>query len=112
MTSYQRFLIIGYSVSLILNVIVWYGIIAFVPHNLPTTILHYNIYFGPDSFGQWSDLLWLPTVPTIIILLNGALSWWWQRRERLLATLAMYAAGVSQVIALIAMWSVIHINKI
>jgi len=112
MTSYQRFLVIGYSVSLCLNAVVWYGIVAFIPRNLPTVILHYNIYFGPDVFGQWSDLLWMPIVPIVITVINIAFSWWWQRRERLLATAAMYAAGISQIMSIIAMLAVIKINQL
>ena len=56
--------------SLALNFILWL-ILGWQVKDFPELIpLHYNIYFGIDSFGTWYQIFLMPLLGLVIIVLN------------------------------------------
>lgn len=110
MTSYQRLFLSSGSVAGLLNVVSWLLAVLWFDRTTPTIILHYNIYFGPDGFGSWFDLLTIPGIGTIMIIVNIGLAIWLWRRDRFLSYVVMMAAVIVQAILLVAMALLIQLN--
>lgn len=110
MTSYQRLLLSGCLVVALLNAITWLIAILWFDHSATTVILHYNIYFGPDGFGSWYNLLTLPMLGTVIGGLDLALAVWLWSRDRFLSYVATVTAALVQAILLTAISLLIQLN--
>lgn len=55
--------------------------------------LHYNIYFGIDSFGPWYAYYYLPAAGAALLLANSAIGLVLLRNEKLLARLLTSAGA-------------------
>ncbi|MBI4407833.1 MAG: hypothetical protein HY565_05050 [Candidatus Kerfeldbacteria bacterium] len=110
MTSYQRLLLSGGSVAGLLNVASWLLAVLWFDRTAPTVILHYNIYFGPDGFGSWLDLLTMPGIGTVMIVINSGLAMWLWQRDRFLSYVMMITAVIVQAVILVAMLLLIKVN--
>ena len=110
MTSYQRLFLSSGSAAGLLNVASWILAGSWFDRTAPTVILHYNIYFGPDGFGSWFNLLTIPGIGTVMIILNIGLAIWLWRRDRFLSYVIMMTAVIVQVILLVAMALLIQVN--
>ncbi|EKD78343.1 MAG: hypothetical protein ACD_41C00365G0012 [uncultured bacterium] len=111
MTSFQRLMTVSISAAVLCNAAIWLMIFWLVDRSVPTVILHYNIFFGPDGFGTWVDLLVLPVFGLVVIALNyGAASWLWQR-DRFLTYVAASLALFVQTILITATALVIAVNR-
>jgi hypothetical protein len=111
MTAYQRLVVIAYSIVLLANAATWLGILTLLDHSQVITILHYNIYFGPDGFGNWYELLWLPGIALGVAVLDFCLTTWLWRRDRFLATVATAGAVGTQVVTTVAVVLILMINR-
>lgn len=111
MTSFQRLLVVGLSLTLLVNAATWLLIFLLIDRSTPIVILHYNIFFGPDGFGTWSDLLILPGIGAVVAALNyGAAGWLW-RQDRFLTYVAASLALFVQIILIVATALVIAVNR-
>ncbi len=82
----NRFIFWGILLNFILNVF-YLGFIFFVTKGRNNDIipLHYNIYFGIDSFGSPSKFFVLPQVSFIIFLINSFLCYYYYKYSRILS---------------------------
>ncbi len=111
MTAYQRLVIIAYSFILIANAVTWLAILIWLDHSQAVTILHYNIYFGPDVFGNWSELLFLPAIALVVSIIDFVLTTLLWRRDRFLAYASTAGAIGTQVVIMVAVALMIQVNR-
>lgn len=60
--------------SLLLNIALFLFFYFFIKQSNIPIVLHYNVDWGVDYFGEVKSIFILPTVGTIIFLLNGVLA--------------------------------------
>lgn len=112
LTSFQKLTSIGYSLAVIGNATSWLLLWWLVPQQAPSTILHYNVFFGPDAFGSWYQLFVLPAIGLAVMLLNGYGTWWLWRIDRFLSYSLTSGAVAVQVVVLIAVILLIRVNTL
>ena len=96
--------------GLIFNVFTWsimgWGI-RFFPESIP---LHYNIYFGPDLFGPWYQILFIPGLGLSILITDFLLGLYFFKNNSLLTYFLMGIAAVVQILLFIASIFIIYLN--
>ena len=95
----------------LLNLTSWAILWLFIkPIDLPI-ILHYNVYFGVDSLGRWSQVYIMPFIGLALLLVNLFLSLHFYRgKERIASYLLLMAALMIQASLLVASIGIIIIN--
>ncbi|MFA6474746.1 MAG: hypothetical protein WCV88_00930 [Patescibacteria group bacterium] len=111
MTAYQRLVLFGYPVAVLVNTAAWLLIFLAVDRMNPIIVLHYNIYFGPDIFGAWTDLFVLPGLGLGLIVLDFILTTWLWRKDRFLAYVATVGAVAAQATILVSVYLMVLINR-
>lgn len=111
MTAYQRLVAIAYSLVILMNAAMWLSLLLLLDRTQVITILHYNIYFGPDTFGHWYELMILPGVGLAVAVIDFALTTWMWRRDRFLAYVATAGAVATQIVLLISVILMILTNR-
>lgn len=112
LTAYQRLMSMGYLTAGLINACIWLALFFFIDHSAEITILHYNIYFGPDGFGEWYRLLWLPGIGLGILIMNLALTPWLWRIDRFLSNVLAGGTIFSQLVLLCAAILLIQMNRV
>jgi hypothetical protein len=79
------------------------------PTNQPI-ILHYNVYFGVDSIGDWRAVFLMPALAAGLMFTNLFLSRFFYYKERLVSYLFAGMAFLIQLLMIIGVASVIIIN--
>jgi len=97
--------------SLVSNLANWIILRIFIkPVDFPI-ILHYNVYFGVDSMGDYTQVYGLPFIGIILFLINLNLSlYFYQQKERIASYIVMMASLMIQLSLVVASTSVILIN--
>lgn len=90
------------ATTLALNIALWLLALVFFPNNNPAAILHYNALSGVDFIGTSSSIITLPLIGFIIIIVNGLLAWRLKPASARAVWLLWGAAGVVQVILIVA----------
>lgn len=112
MASWKRLVYIAFVTATIINLLLWIGVLQLVPRETIALILHYNIYLGPDLFGQWYQLFWIPATGLTFILVNGFLSrLFWRSIPLLNLMLATATVGI-QVGLGVAFWFILSVNRV
>lgn len=98
-------------VLLLLNFVCWGSLLFFIkPVDFPL-ILHYNVYFGVDIIGGWQQIYILPSIATLIFLINTVLGYFFYKQgERVITYVLFLASFMAHISALIAIGSLIRIN--
>ena len=100
--------------SLVLAILMNVGIWAVLRFTVQATdqpiILHYNIYFGVDSIGDWRNVFIMPAIALIIFLVNLILSRFFYYKERPASYLFAGMALLVQLLMMVGLGSVILIN--
>ncbi len=78
--------------------------------NQPFLPLHYNIYFGVDSFGPWYNVFVLPILGLVFILLNNYFQTLFFKREKFLTLLFAYTTVVIEAVLLVGMALIVILN--
>lgn len=99
------------GMSLVVNLAIWIGLKVFIkPVDLPI-ILHYNVYFGVDMLGNWTQVFILPVLGLILFLINFSLAiHFYEQKERIASHILLMATMMLQLSLLVAAISVIIIN--
>ena len=97
--------------SMVVNVITWILLKIFIkPVDFPI-ILHYNVYFGVDMTGQYTNVFILPSIGIALFLVNLFLSlYFYQHKERIASYLLMITSLMIQLSLFVASLSIIIIN--
>ena len=67
-------LVIVFSISLTLNILLWLLALFFFPHDSPSAVLHYNIDVGIDFIGEGKQIIMLPVAGLLLLVGNGLLA--------------------------------------
>ena len=74
-------------------------------------ILHYNVYFGVDSIGDFHEVYMLPFIGISMLLINGLFSFYfYAKKERVASYILLLTVLMIQMSLLISVISVIIIN--
>jgi len=108
----NKFFFIGFSLSLLLNLINWFFLYFKFPlvKDIPAIPLHYNIYFGIDLIGPPIRIFILPLFGFLVVLVNLILSYIIYIKERLLSYFLVGGSILIEIFLLIASIFVISIN--
>jgi hypothetical protein len=99
------------ALNVIANVINWIAIAIFINRLDGDIILHYNVYFGVDSLGDWKKVFILPIIGIIIFVLNACLAaYFFVKKERIASYVLLLASLMVQISLIIAAASVMMIN--
>lgn len=111
MKTWKRFVLACLILAPILNAALWLGVYWWLPHDAVALILHYNVYLGPDVFGQWQDLFIVPATGLAIIILNAVLALWLRRQAPFFNILLALASLLVQVILAVGFLLVLSMNR-
>lgn len=97
--------------SLGFNLANWLALRIFIePVDLPI-ILHYNVYFGVDIFGNWKEAFFSPAIGLTILLINSSLAlFFYNNKERIIGHILLLSSLMIQLLMLIYSISLIVIN--
>ncbi|MDO8241270.1 MAG: hypothetical protein Q7T51_04815 [Candidatus Moranbacteria bacterium] len=97
--------------SLASNLINWLILKIWVKPVDFSIILHYNVYFGVDSIGDYKQAYLLPLIGIILFAINLTLSvFFYERKERIASYILLMATLMIQLSLIVASVSVILIN--
>jgi hypothetical protein len=96
--------------SFLINASIWailgWGV-RYYPESMP---LHYNIYFGPDLFGPWYQILFIPGLGLCLLLLDFLFALYFFKKNGLLSYLLIGFALWAQIFLLTASSLIIYLN--
>jgi len=97
--------------SFVTNAIDWVILRIWIrPVDFPI-ILHYNVYFGVDSIGEYWQVYLLPLIGLILFVINLFLSiYFYKQRERIASYILLMATLMIQMSLIVASAGVILIN--
>lgn len=81
--------------------------VRFFPGLMP---LHYNIYFGPDLFGPWYQILFIPGLGLAFLIVNLFLSLYFYKNNSLLVYFLIGVGFLVQLILFLASVFIIYLN--
>ncbi|HBB36944.1 MAG: hypothetical protein UX02_C0002G0155 [Candidatus Moranbacteria bacterium GW2011_GWC1_45_18] len=96
--------------AILLNLGMWIAVWQIVEPASRPIILHYNVYFGVDSIGDWRNVFLMPALAAVIFLVNAVLSRFFYYKERLASYLFAAMALLVQLLMAVGLGSVILIN--
>lgn len=97
--------------SLLLNIALFLFFYFFIKQSNIPIVLHYNVDWGVDYFGEVKSIFVLPIVGTIIFLLNGILALKLWGKNRILSYFLTAATFLAQVFLIISGLALYLINK-
>lgn len=99
------------GLSGLVNLAIWVSLKIFIkPVDLPI-ILHYNVYFGVDTLGDWRQVFILPLLGLVLLVINLLLAiHFYGKKERIASHILLMATLMLQLSLLVASASVIVIN--
>lgn len=106
---------ITFIVSLVINITSWIILyFKLYPFSYLTEYgqiyLHYNVYFGIDSIGQWYVPFVIPLLGLFIIFFNNILAYLFYLKDQLLSYVLVVAHTILQLVLLAACIFVILLN--
>lgn len=106
----DRWIAIPGGVAVFLSVSIWWYILSKVPYTADQVFLHYNIVFGVDLIGSWSEILFPALSGLVIPIINFMASWLIYGSNKFLARFLAFATMVVQVFLLIAVVLMVGLN--
>ncbi len=106
---------ITFIASIFLNAIIWLSLYwKIYPFSYLAQYgqisLHYNVYFGIDKIGSWSQIFLIPLLGIFIILFNNIIAYIFYLQDKLISYLILISQTILQLILLIAAIFVILLN--
>ena len=102
----DRLVKVNFVLSVVMNFGLWI-LVFWQSKNLAQVIpLHYNIYFGIDSFGPWYQLFFLPAIGLAVIAVNflAALLAW---SQKILSYFLISSSTVIQIFLILSMLAIL-----
>lgn len=100
-----------FAFAFFLNLAVWLYLAFFIPLQVESIFLHYNIHFGVDLIGPREQIFSLPFLGWLAALLNFILSYFLYHREKKLSQLLGFATLVLQIFVAIEAVFLVFINR-
>jgi hypothetical protein len=93
------------------NLVNWISLVLFINKTQGNIILHYNVYFGVDNFGNWQQVFWMPAIGLGLFLINLYLAFFFHSNKEVIASYILLIASLMiQLSLIIGAISVILIN--
>ena len=97
--------------AIFLNLANWVFLAIFVHPVNYELILHYNVYFGIDITHPWWEAYLIPTVGSILLLVNFLLAYhFYDQKERVASYLLLLTSIMAQAGLIIASVAVVIVN--
>jgi|GEM_PF-264124 len=97
--------------GLLANIANWLILFIFIRPVDTDIILHYNVYFGVDTMGNWKQVFIMPVIGFILFIINAALAaYFYRNKERIASYVLLLTALMAQVSFIIASAGIILIN--
>lgn len=100
-----------FSLSVLLNIIIWIFLIQNQKENSHPIILHYNLFFGVDRLGNYEEIYLIPIAGLIIIIVNSILGHLLYLKEKLAVYFLIFIVFIIQIFLLIDSYLIIKINS-
>ena len=106
---------INFLASIFINIVTWF-ILWYKLHGFAYSTesgqiyLHYNIYFGIDNIGDWSQAFIIPILGLFIIIFNNFLAYIFYIKEKLVSYFLIFTQTLLQIILLAAAIFLILLN--
>lgn len=108
----DRIILTFLVISIIVNVIAWAFILWKTHVNLDWRTTTYNVYRGATGYGPPQTLFEIPGVGTLIVLMNGIISYFLHKRNNGYAEVLMGATAFLQVLLLIPLLAIYYFGNI
>ena len=99
-----------FALSCLANISLWTFLFKNQKSSELPVILHYNLFFGVDYLGGYSEIYLIPIVGVIVIIINTALGYLLYERERLASYFLAFNILIIQLFLLFAGYLIIEIN--
>jgi len=96
--------------ALALNALLWLLAIFLFPQDKAAAVLHYNASLGIDFIGAGTQIKILPTIGTLLIILNIILALSLRRVSRRATTMLWAILPICEALLLIAFWLILRLN--
>lgn len=104
-----------FLLSIFLNLLNWgliyYRFTRFLAGQEESMILHYNIYFGIDKIGNWTNIYYLPLIGVIVLIINLLGGYLLYQKDKLISYFFLSAALLCQILLNVATFFVIVVNQ-
>lgn len=100
-----------FSLSVLLNIIIWIFLIQNQKENSHPIILHYNLFFGVDHLGNYEKIYLIPIAGLIVIIINSILGHLLYLKEKLAVYFLIFIVFIIQIFLLIDSYLIIKINS-
>ena len=112
---HDRFVQVSSIISLVANLVMWVLFFWKIrPFSYLTQFgaipLHYNVYFGIDTFGQWYSVAVLPSIGLAVLLVNNALAYALFYKKKILSYFLLITQSLVNLILLIALFFIVLLN--
>lgn len=101
--------------SVLFNLVNWgliyYRFTRFLAGQEESIILHYNIYFGIDKIGNWTNIYYLPLIGLAILFINLLGGYLLCQKDKLISYFFLCAALFSQILLIMATFYIIAVNQ-
>lgn len=106
---------ITFLLSILFNIINWgliyYRFTRFLAGQTELIILHYNIYFGIDEIGNWTNIYYLPVIGIIILLVNLLCGYLLYKKDKLISYFFMFSSFIAQILLILSTFFIIAVNQ-
>lgn len=97
--------------SILINLFTWIFLVWSVKGQPESIPLHYNIYFGIDLYGNWYEILVLPSFGLLFLVINSILGAIFFSKEKILSYFLAGFALLGVSILSLASILIIYIGK-
>jgi hypothetical protein len=113
----DKLIIVAISIGIFINILIWLLIYlklkpaiihsgkidAYIP-------LHYNIYIGIDSYGNWRKVFYLPGIGLLFIIINSILAFYLYNKKKILSYFFSITTPFLQFLLLVSLILIVLIN--
>lgn len=100
----------GISLSTLINFAMWLWLLLHIHRQTEPIFLRYNILFGVDRIGDWSEIFYLPLVGLMILAFNVIAGWLFFQRDKYLAYFLCAIAALCQGMLLLSVVHLVALN--
>jgi len=106
----DKIILVLLAVALLLNLAIWAILfIKIKPSPLPI-ILHYNVYFGVDYLGKYTQAYIIPIIGLLVLIVNMILSCLVYPKSKLSVRILTITAAIAQILLMVSAITIILFN--
>lgn len=97
--------------ALLLNIVLWAGVLLTFPKNAPAAVLHYTVGVGVDFIGESGQIMVLPIAGTVLLVLNVLFAYILRGASAAAVWMLVGTSALVQLIFLVAYIYLLTLNK-